>query len=530
MKELLAWISPPVVGAVIGYVTNDIAIKMLFRPLTEKRVFGVRVPFTPGILPRQRHQLADNIGRMVARELITEEIIRERIRRDDFRLSIERAVADYSSRLLSQPIGKLALEVPPFESGGAADRLGASDLGRLIGNLAERFIASPAFSDIVDRAVAAAVNALGRQSIATLAGSDRAALVRFLGGRFSAFLASAVADTRTGARLEEGLARFIDSLVRDGSNLGSILGSGTVQGIVRAAEAAYPELIEAGLRFLGRREIRAELESHGRVFLRDAIQRLNVFQRFFLSAAQYDRTLQEQMPEIVDDLIAHLASAARGEKGRARFVTAVKDGAERFLAYNLADAAATLALQPQDLAAALSRALGGLLAAEGTGAALTGLLAGFLEDLVDEPLRDVAEKRVGVDVDTVIRSLASAVKGLAAKAPGVAPAAAVDAFLAERGENSLSELLGIDAEGKDKFDRFVADRVLALIDERISAALSTLDVRTLVADRIDSLDMESVESIVLDILANQLRWINVFGAILGAVIGLSQAALSLFLR
>ena len=45
------YIIPPLVGGVIGYVTNDIAIRMLFRPHTAKHIMGWRIPFTPGIIP-----------------------------------------------------------------------------------------------------------------------------------------------------------------------------------------------------------------------------------------------------------------------------------------------------------------------------------------------------------------------------------------------------------------------------------------------------------------------------------------------
>jgi uncharacterized membrane protein YheB (UPF0754 family) len=55
-------------------------------------------------------------------------------------------------------------------------------------------------------------------------------------------------------------------------------------------------------------------------------------------------------------------------------------------------------------------------------------------------------------------------------------------------------------------------------------------VKVLVSDRIDSLDMLRVEKIVLDVMAGQLKWINFFGAILGALIGFIQVFLSLFTR
>ena len=52
------YIIPPLVGGVIGYVTNDIAIRMLFRPHTAKHIMGWRVPFTPGIIPKEKGRIA----------------------------------------------------------------------------------------------------------------------------------------------------------------------------------------------------------------------------------------------------------------------------------------------------------------------------------------------------------------------------------------------------------------------------------------------------------------------------------------
>jgi uncharacterized membrane protein YheB (UPF0754 family) len=83
MNAALFFIIPPAAGAVIGYVTNAIAIKMLFRPLREIRIFGIRLPFTPGILPRQRKRLAQSIGAMVERELLTAEVLRDRLAKID---------------------------------------------------------------------------------------------------------------------------------------------------------------------------------------------------------------------------------------------------------------------------------------------------------------------------------------------------------------------------------------------------------------------------------------------------------------
>jgi len=104
MKQILFWILPPLTGAIIGYVTNALAIKMLFRPLTEKRLFGLRLPFTPGILPRERGKLAESIGRMVEQELLTPGVLRDRLAKAEVRDNVENALASYTAQLLERPV------------------------------------------------------------------------------------------------------------------------------------------------------------------------------------------------------------------------------------------------------------------------------------------------------------------------------------------------------------------------------------------------------------------------------------------
>ncbi|HOV64758.1 MAG TPA: DUF445 family protein, partial [Spirochaetia bacterium] len=79
LVKLLPWIMPPLLGAIIGYVTNAIAISMLFRPYTEKRIFGIKVPFTPGIIPKQRDKLSVSIAEMVERELLTPDALKKQV-------------------------------------------------------------------------------------------------------------------------------------------------------------------------------------------------------------------------------------------------------------------------------------------------------------------------------------------------------------------------------------------------------------------------------------------------------------------
>lgn len=76
---ILEKLSGPVIGAVIGYFTNYIAVKMLFYPRKEIKVWGHKIPFTPGAIPKGKPRLAKAVGNIVATTLITEEDIKEKI-------------------------------------------------------------------------------------------------------------------------------------------------------------------------------------------------------------------------------------------------------------------------------------------------------------------------------------------------------------------------------------------------------------------------------------------------------------------
>ena len=63
----------PVIGAVIGYFTNYIAVKMLFRPLYPVYIGKWKLPFTPGIIPKGKERLAKAVGGAVGDVLLTKE-------------------------------------------------------------------------------------------------------------------------------------------------------------------------------------------------------------------------------------------------------------------------------------------------------------------------------------------------------------------------------------------------------------------------------------------------------------------------
>ena len=82
------------IGSTIGYVTNWLAIKMLFRPHNEIRIFGKRLPFTPGLIPKERLRISSSVGATVGEHLLTKETLVEALANEKMNKHIKKWISE----------------------------------------------------------------------------------------------------------------------------------------------------------------------------------------------------------------------------------------------------------------------------------------------------------------------------------------------------------------------------------------------------------------------------------------------------
>ena len=90
-----SYIIAPLLGGVIGYITNDIAIRMLFRPHTAKYLFGIHIPFTPGIIPKEKGRIAEAIGGVISENLMNREVLEKYLLSDGMIGKVRSAAEDF---------------------------------------------------------------------------------------------------------------------------------------------------------------------------------------------------------------------------------------------------------------------------------------------------------------------------------------------------------------------------------------------------------------------------------------------------
>ncbi|GDY03305.1 membrane protein [Planctomycetota bacterium] len=98
--DLWTWIAIPAIGGIIGWVTNWIAVKMIFRPAKARRFLGIRVQ---GLVGKRQPELAKAIGRVVGTHLVEHKDVLNSLNK----LNLEGLLTDMLQRGLEPKVREL---------------------------------------------------------------------------------------------------------------------------------------------------------------------------------------------------------------------------------------------------------------------------------------------------------------------------------------------------------------------------------------------------------------------------------------
>jgi uncharacterized membrane protein YheB (UPF0754 family) len=513
LYTVLYWILPPLLGAIIGYVTNDIAIRMLFRPLTEKKILGLRVPFTPGIIPKQRYELAESIGVMVSRELLTEEVLRRQVHSPEFLGRIHKGIASLVDNFAGTRLARL-------QEGQYA--VFYTSLERFLEESLYRFFTSRSFIGTSRALITRLVQSLGERPLADLLG--RFDLAGVVAGRILPLLTGPEARKRVAA----GVSRWLRENRKAGTSLGRFIPEEAPGLLAGPLSSFLPLLLDALFRWLREDATREQLEQRGKLLLRDALDRLNLLQKLIVSAGAFDRTLEQKMPEILEDALDSLEDAAADEGNRQKVVQAVVGALARWREKGLGE---VLDGREEQVERAVGQ-LFHLLDQERVRKGIARAVAKLVGDNGHRPVREIVARYLGVQENQIVdfasfRLLDYLARRETSRRISEELVALVRHFLEDQSETTVGALLSLDPARRESLAALFTERLVRILDQRLPDLIRSFDFQGLVVQKVNQLNVAEVERLLMLVIAKQLKWINLFGAILGAIIGFSQLLLRL---
>ncbi|MBI5809579.1 MAG: DUF445 family protein [Deltaproteobacteria bacterium] len=90
-KSALNLLIPPFAGAVIGWITNWVAIKLLFRPHSPVTVFGWKIQ---GLIPKRRKEISRSIAKAIEKDLLSSSDIASMLDGMEWKAEVEKMVEE----------------------------------------------------------------------------------------------------------------------------------------------------------------------------------------------------------------------------------------------------------------------------------------------------------------------------------------------------------------------------------------------------------------------------------------------------
>ena len=536
---ILNWVLPLVWGGLIGYLTNALAIRMLFRPLTRKYLFGIPVPLTPGIIPRRRGELARSIGRMVARDLLSTETLRERLDSEAFGRALQEQFRNVRETIARKPLADLAAAVgadarhaaQPGPAGHTGAPIDWPELvRRILEQMLRRLVGSRAFIYGVRSLVERLVDDLGARRLRDLVTADQ--LARLLAGG----VLPALTGSPVRVQVADAVRHWLQRRRQENTPLHRLLTPDTVELLVALLQRNLPALLEALFAWLRGPEMRRQLEVRGRALVRDILDKLNVMQKMFVTVGQYDESLNQRMPEIVTDVIEQAETAAATGAVQEQIVAAARRALIRWGERGVREVTGDTAEQLDELVEHLVQRVFDALAGAGAGAETSPVVRaveGWYRDQEAVTVAELAARNLGVQPAAVADALSNLLLSalarpetavrLAEQIPGMVSGALGAAAAA--GSATVQDVVALAPDTALELDRFLARRSIAFLSERLPSVMATVDVESMVVARVGALDPHSVEQLLLTVMARHLKWVKLFGAVIGAAIGVLMIVL-----
>ncbi|MEW6426755.1 MAG: DUF445 family protein [Thermodesulfobacteriota bacterium] len=511
-------LAPPLIGAFIGYLTNDIAIRMLFRPLRPWRLLGMRLPLTPGVIPAKRHELARNIGAMVGDHLLTSKDVQKGIMAPAFQEELAALVRDRVESLLDRQLGPLPSLVPerfrPYFDAGVKilDRRAQKSL--------QTYLAGDDFRKAMRGAAADALQGfLGRGWEDFLKEKDETALLDF----FEEMSGKMLASGRLAAWVRLAVRESFEQAVADGRTLQDLLGEEMVAMLGKELRGALPGLLTKLAGALGRSELRHAFTDKLVAALQSFIASLGPMAALiggFVSAeklaAHIDAYLEAHWQELSTGL-------TDGETGR-QLTALLNDKLEEFFRLPIARLLPVdgekRQLIPDKLAEAILLQLRRPQAANGLRNMLADHLAALHGRSLAEGCRDLfGGERTGRGLAWLTGEWVSLVQSSAFRHFAAELASSLlHSKLLHRPLGSLREFLpGAVREG---LHLYLVQQINDLLLREVPGLVDSLNIRDLVTRKVDTLDLLRLEGLLMGIMKEQFKYINLFGGLLGFLIGL----------
>jgi uncharacterized membrane protein YheB (UPF0754 family) len=511
----VAWI---VIATVHGYGAAWLAIRMLFRPRKPTKLFGITI-WPQGMIPRHRERLAESIGNAVGNELMSQEtVVHALFGTDFFRRKVEGFVDSYTRDLLATNYPSFIEALPTAARAPVLDAISALQyrISDHIAGVLKSEETARHLNNFIERRVD---ELLARRLGETVSDDTFEKILGFVEDRFRGL----VNEPGFEQKVRAFISARLDDLLASQATLAEMFTPETVTVIKERVDQQVPPVVHHLAELATSQATRGRIGALIKREVDDYYQQLSFFKKIFVSRDKIHREVDElvntTLPRRVEEYL-------RGE--------AFEDEAERFLDSTIDDVLSRPISElvgqiAPDRLELIKDQLASRVMALARGKELETTVSAYLTDALTRikphTLRALLQH---LNPESAPRLKSFLSKGLLQVLAREETARTINNILSAQVERMLVAPIGrlseqVPEAAVRRASAALTERITQAARERLPAAISEFDIGRIVREKVADYPVEKLEELVLSVAQQHLKKIELFGAVIGLVIGVAQA-------
>jgi uncharacterized membrane protein YheB (UPF0754 family) len=516
----IAWV---LIATLHGYGAAWLAIRMLFRPYRPVKLFGITV-WPQGMIPRHRERLAQTIGNAVGNELVSQETVLEALfEADFFHRKVEGFITSYTNDLLGTNYPSLIEALPSGARAPVLDAISALQLrlADYIADILKGEETAAAITDFIDRRVDEVLTTRLNEAVSAETFEQ---VLGFLEERFRGLVTEAEFERKVrdfvGTRLEE--------LAHSQATLAEIFTHETVALIKERVDREVAPIVHHLAEIATSRGTRTQIGGLIKREVDDYYAQLSFFKKIFISRerihSEVDEMVNKTLPRRVEEFLHGEAFEQQAEE----FLNTTIDSV---LARPVNELVGQIAPDKLELIKAqVSERVLMLARSPELQASVSAYATDALTNLRPHSLRALLQHISPESAPRLKSFLATGLLNVLAREE---TARAVNAVLHAQIERLLAAPIGrlsdhVSDASIERASSALTEGITQAARERLPSAIAEFDVGGIVRRKVVDYPTEKLEALVLSVAQQHLKTIEMFGAVIGFMIGVLQAIYILF--
>jgi uncharacterized membrane protein YheB (UPF0754 family) len=507
-----------VVATIHGYGAAWLAIWMLFHPYQSVKLLGITV-WPQGMIPRHREKLAQSIGNAVGNELVSQQTVFDALFETSFfQRKVEEFVSAYTNDLLGRVYPSFIDALPSQARAPILDTISALQY-RLAEYIAE-MLKSEETASAIESFVDTQIDELLDRRLGDMV-SDRSLdqVLRFAEDQAQRLIATEGFETK----VREFVSGRMDDLARSQATLAETFTPETIVFIKDRIDQQVPPIVHHLAEIATAQTTRKQIGGLIKLEVDQYYEQLSLLKKIFISRERIHREVDELVNKTLPRRVEEYLRGPAFEQEAEAFLNTTVD---KVLARPLDELIGQFdSIRFEDLKTQISNRLVEILRSEDLTTSVSMQVGEAIDRLRPQTLGSLMQQ---VDSNSTTQAKEFLTKSLLGLLARDNTARTINAILSTQIERLLIAPMGrlgdhVSRNAMERASGALVERITLAARERLPVAIAEFDVGGLVRKKVSDYPLEKLEDLVLSVARDQLKTIEIFGAVIGFFIGVAQA-------